>query len=145
VPRLVDGQLRAVWQADRRKKPPALIGDIPRHLGSLGRELGESGLDVVAHEIELVTALAVSWMDSELGWGKSENGPASAGVYRGHAEDVCEERTDLLSFRGEHDGMYSSNHAAILAAGRPATMRASVARRLKDHDVRLPEDHARVD
>ena len=116
MPGLIDGQLRAVWQADCRKKPPALIGDIPCHFGSPAPQLGESGLDVVTHEVELVMALTVSWMNSELGRGQSENKPASPRVCRRHAEYVCEERTDLLSFRGEDDCMQSSNHSAILAA-----------------------------
>ena len=82
MPRLIDGQLGAVWQADGRKKPPALIGDIPRHFGSPGCQFGEGFLDVVTHEVELVMALTVSRMDSKLGWGKGENEPASARVCR---------------------------------------------------------------
>ena len=82
MPGLIDGEFRAVRQADCRKKPPALIGDIPRHFGSPGCQFGERVLDVVTHEVELVMALTVSRMDSKLGWGKGENEPASARVCR---------------------------------------------------------------
>jgi len=116
MPGLVDRKFRAIRQADRREKPPALIRDIPCHFGSLASQLSEGRLDVVTHEVELVAALAVSRMNSQLGRGQAENEPASARVCRGHAEYVSEERADLLGLRGEHDGMHSSDHAAILAA-----------------------------
>ena len=117
MPGLVNGKLRAVRQADCCEKPPALIGDIPGHFGSLAFQLGEGGLNVVTHEVELVMARTVSRVNSKLGRGQSENEPASARVYRRHAYHVCEERADLLSFRRKHDRMYSGDHAAIVAAG----------------------------
>jgi len=52
-------------------------------------------------------ARTVSWVNGQLGRGQSEDKPASARVDRRHAEDVGEERADLLSFRGEHDRVYS--------------------------------------
>jgi len=82
-------------------------------------------------------ALAVGWMNRKLGWGQSEDEPASARVCRGHAEYVREERTDLLSLRGEHDRMYSGDHDAILANARPVSgssgrgLRAAHAGRLR--------------
>jgi hypothetical protein len=78
---LVDGKLRAVWQPDRGQQSPALIGDIPRYLGSPGPQFSEGGLDVIAHEVELVMALTLGWMNSELCWGRakiSQPPPASA-------------------------------------------------------------------
>ena len=116
MPGLIDGKLRAVRQADCRKKPPALVGDISCHLGSLAPQFGEGGLDIVTHEVKLVMTVTVSWMNRELGRRQSEDEPASARVDRRHAEYVREERTDLLSFGGEHDRMHSGDHAAILAA-----------------------------
>jgi hypothetical protein len=121
MPGLIDGKLRAIWQADCGKTPPALIGDIPRHFGSLSPQLSEGGLNVVTHEVELVMACIVSRVHGKLGRGQSENEPASARIYRRHAHDVCQECADLPSFRGEHDRMYSGDHAAILAAA-PATV-----------------------
>lgn len=78
MPGLIDGKLRAVWQADRCEEPPALIGDIPGHFGSVAPQLGEGSLNVVTHEVELVMARAVSWADGKPGRGQSENQPASA-------------------------------------------------------------------
>jgi len=118
VPGFIDREFRAVWQADGRKESPALIGDIPCHLGAPALQFGQGGLDVVTHEIKLMTAPAVSWMNRELGRGQGEDEPASPRVCRRHAENVGEERADLLGFGGEDDGMHTGDHAAILAAAR---------------------------
>jgi hypothetical protein len=58
-------------------------------------------------------------MDGELGRRQREDEPAPAGVCRRHAQYVCEERPDLRGFRGEHDGVYSGDHPAILVVGYP--------------------------
>jgi NAD(P)-dependent dehydrogenase (short-subunit alcohol dehydrogenase family) len=110
VPGLIDGKLRPVWQADCGQESPALIGDIPGHLNSLAAQLRQGGLDVIAHEVKLVAALALRWVNGELGWGQGEDEPASAGVNRRHAKGVCEERADLLGFRGEHDRVHTGDH-----------------------------------
>ena len=111
---LVDGELRAVRQPDRGQQPPALVGDVPRHLGSLAPQLGERGVDVVAHQVELVTALTVGRVNGELGGRQGEDEPAAAGVHRWQAEHVREERTDLLGLRGEHDRMHPGDHGTSL-------------------------------
>jgi hypothetical protein len=118
MPGLVDGKLRVVWEADCGEKPPALIGDIPGYFDSLAPQLGEGGLNVVTHEVEPVTAHIVSWVNGKLGRRQSENEPASARVGRRHAQHICEECADLLGVRGEHDRMYSGDHAVILTAAR---------------------------
>jgi hypothetical protein len=122
VPRLVDGKLRAIWQADRGQKPPALIRDFACHFHSLAPQVAERGLDVVAHEVELVMAATLSWMDSKFGRGQGENEPAPARIRRRQAEDVGEERADLLGFGREHDRMYSGDHAVIITAARPVAV-----------------------
>ena len=78
--RLINSKLRAVRQADRGQKPPALIRDITCHFDSLASQLGQGGLNVVTHEVELVMACTVSWVNGKLGRGQSENEPASARV-----------------------------------------------------------------
>src|SRR6266702_4490313 len=89
VPGLVDGELRSVRQADRREQSPALIGDVPCHAGALGRELGQRGVDVVAHQVQLMAGL-FGWVDGELGGRQREDGPAAARVDLCHAERVGE-------------------------------------------------------
>ena len=114
MPGLINSKLRAVRQADRGQKPPALIRYVTCHFDSLAPQLGQGGLNVVTHEVELVMACTVSWVNGKLGRGQSENEPASARVSRWHAQYVCEERAHLRGIWGKHDGMYSRNHTAIL-------------------------------
>jgi MFS family permease len=117
VPGLIDRKLRAVRQADGREQPPALIGDVPGHFDSLASQLGQGGLDVVTHEIELVMALTLGWMNRELSRRQSEDEPAASRVCRWHTEHVSEERADLLGLFREDDRMDSGDHGAILASG----------------------------
>src|SRR6266516_4410974 len=100
---------------------PALIGYIPRHFGSSALQFGKCGVNVVTHEVKLMVAAAVSWMDGELGGRQSEDKPASARVHRRQAEHVPEERTDLLSFGREHDRVHACDHAVLLASAWQAT------------------------
>jgi len=82
VPGLVDRELAAVRQADRGEQAPAHIGDLLRDFGSLTLQLGEGGVDVVAHQVELVAALPVGRVDGKLGGGQGEDGPSPARVHR---------------------------------------------------------------
>src|SRR5712691_9873794 len=111
VPGLVDGELGAVGQADRGHQAPALIGDVLADLGSLGAQFGERGVDVVAHQVELVAAFPVGGMNRQLSGRQGEDEPAAAGVYRGQSEHVREEVAHLLGFGREHDGMHPVDHA----------------------------------
>jgi len=81
VPGLVDRQLRAVGQPDRREQSPALIGDLPRHLDALAPQVGEGRLDVVAHEVKLVVPSTVSRVHREFGRRHGEDGPAAPRVH----------------------------------------------------------------
>jgi hypothetical protein len=54
------------------QEPPALIGDISCYFDSLAYQLGEGGLDIVTHEVELVMALTLNWMNSKLGRGRAK-------------------------------------------------------------------------
>ena len=56
-------------------------------------------MDVVAHQVKLVMAFAIGWMNSKLGRRQGEDKPASACVYRRQAKHVREERTDLVGLR----------------------------------------------
>ena len=115
MPGLVERKFFAVRQADRRQQPPALIGYPAGYLDAFVLQLSESGLDVVTHQVQLVTAVPVGRMHGQLGRGQGEDEPASARVDRRQTQHVREERTHLLGCRREHDRMNASDHAVILA------------------------------
>src|SRR4029077_20883864 len=114
VPGLVDGKLRSVGQADRGHQAPALIGDLLRDLGSPGPQFGEGGVDVVAHQVELMAASPVGGMTRQLSRRQGEDEPASARVDAGQADHVREEIADLLRFGREHDRVHPVDHAWLL-------------------------------
>jgi hypothetical protein len=116
MPWLIESKLRAVREADRREESPALVGDIPRHFDSLAPQLVKGGPDVVTHEVKLVAALPVGWMNREFSWRQGENEPPSPRIGRRHAEDVAEEPANLLRLGREHDCVHPGDHAVILAA-----------------------------
>lgn len=116
MPGFVEGKLSAVGQADRREEPPAFFGDVPRHLGSPGLKFGKRGMDVIAHQVELMMAAAVGRVHRELGRRQREDRPASARVDRAHSQHVCEEPANVLGLGGEDDSVHASDHAAIVAA-----------------------------
>ena len=59
MPGLIDREFPAVRQADCRQQPPPLIGDVARHFDAFGPQLGQGGLDVVTHQVQLVPPVAV--------------------------------------------------------------------------------------
>jgi hypothetical protein len=48
MPRLVEPELAAAGQADRGNEPEALVGDRPGDVDSLGFQVGDGGVNVIA-------------------------------------------------------------------------------------------------
>lgn len=123
MPGLVDGEFSAVWQADGRQQTPAQIGDVARYFDAFGPQLGEGGLDVVTHQVKLMTPVTVTWMNSHLGRRQREYEPAPARVDGRHVQHVSEERPHLDGVRGEDDRVHASDHASSLAVVAPQAIR----------------------
>ena len=77
MPGLIDRELFAVRQADRRQQSPPPIGDVPRHLDALGAQLGEGGVNVITHQVQLMTAVTVGRMHRQLGRRQGDAGKVS--------------------------------------------------------------------
>ena len=114
VPGLIDGQLSAIGEADRGKQPPALVRDVARHFDPFVAQFRERGVDVVAHEVELMPAVSVGRVHGQFGGRQREDEPAAARVGRRQAKHVREERSHLLGLWREHDRMNTVDHAVIL-------------------------------
>ena len=71
-------------------------------------------MDVIAHQVDLMTAAFIGRVNREFGRRKREDQPAMACVNRSETEHVPEERADLLSLRGEHDCVDPIDHAVML-------------------------------
>src|SRR6266568_851997 len=117
VARLVEGELRAVGQPDRGQQAPALVGDLLGDRHALGPQAGERLVDVVAHQVQLMAALA-GGVHGKLGRWHGEDEPAAARVHRGQPERVGEECPDLVGFGGERDRVQAGDHDQIVARDR---------------------------
>jgi hypothetical protein len=70
-----------------------------RYFGPFSPQLIQGGLNVVAHQVELVMALPAGKMHGKLGRRKREDEPARTCVGRWHPENVSKEAADLLGLR----------------------------------------------
>src|SRR5215212_1094380 len=83
VQRLVEPESAAAWQFDGSDEPPALPCHLAAELHALSLELAYGRFDVVAHEIELITAaVRRRRVRGELRRGQREDKPALASVDR---------------------------------------------------------------
>jgi hypothetical protein len=86
----VDSQHPAPWQLEVSEASPAEVVDGPFENDSFALEVGHRGLQVVAHEVELVAGFGVG-VEGDLCRGQGEDQPAVTGVDRVEIEDVLEE------------------------------------------------------
>ena len=91
MPWLVDGQFRAVRQTYCCQQAPALIRHILCYLDAFAPQVRERGVDVIAHQVELVPGRAVGGMDGELSGRQREDEPPAARVHGRQFEHVGEE------------------------------------------------------
>ena len=111
-------------------RPKPGVGDRRDELDALGLEVGHGGLDVVAHQIELVATAVVGrrGVAGELGGRQREDQPAAAGVDRARAEDLVEEGARGLGVLREDDRVGAGDHLRSLRryAASPASNRSRI-------------------
>jgi hypothetical protein len=108
VLRLVEPELLAARQGDVSETAPALLLD-RRRLHALRVQIRDGGVDVVAHQIQLVTLPLLRRMDGDFRRRRLEDQPSAPGVNRRPAEDVSKERPRRVVFRRVHDRVHSSD------------------------------------
>jgi hypothetical protein len=84
-------------------------------LDALGGQFAHGPLDVVTHQVELVSARPVGRVDPELRRRQREDEPAASRVHRRVLQHVPEERTGRVGLPGEDQGVHSGDHAGTLA------------------------------
>jgi hypothetical protein len=124
VPRLVHLDLVAARKQNGGDEPPALILDRGA-AHALRFELADRGLDVVAHQVELVETGPVGRMDRELGGREREDRPAVAGLDLSSAEHPAEEPSNRFRFTTEDQCMHAGDHdrSSLRVAFPPASSR----------------------
>jgi hypothetical protein len=89
---------------------PAEVVDGPFENDSFGLEVRNRGLQVVAHQIELVVGF-FGGVKGDLGRGQGEDQPAVTGVDGVETEDVLEEFAVCFRVFGVDDYVGARNHA----------------------------------
>ena len=106
---LVQPDLPSARNPQSSEQPETLVLYWCRELDSLRGEIRGRGVDIVAHEIELMAsargasiriARFASWMDPQLCWRELEDEPTAMGVDVGQLEHVAEERSSPLGILG---------------------------------------------
>src|SRR5689334_19458603 len=100
---LVYEQFASARKHDRRDASPGLLHHIPSRLDAMRLQLGERGVDVRAHQVELVPPV-LARVKSDLSRRKRKDRPSAAGVYRLQAEHVAEEGSVGVGVGGFDDG-----------------------------------------
>jgi hypothetical protein len=76
---LVQADLARTWDPQSGDPAPTLLLDPTRERGAPGLELADRCLEVVTHEVDLVSACrAAVGVHRQLGWGQLEYEPASS-------------------------------------------------------------------
>src|SRR5206468_12755646 len=104
VMRLVKPEIAAAWKAHGRQQPPSLVADRAACDPFFG-EAGHLRPQVVAHEIELVSAIALRRMAGKLGGRRRKDQPSAAGIDSGKAKHVLEKGPVGLRVACVDDGM----------------------------------------
>ena len=110
MPGFVQVQFATARKPERCQESEALVGNLPRELDALVRELMNRGADVVAHQVQLVALVEVGWMRSVLGGEQREDQPTTASVDRTKIKHVAEEGTVCLRITSEDDGVNPGDH-----------------------------------
>src|SRR4051812_12006454 len=114
---LVQAHLAPAGDLHPGHEPPALVADGPGELDALGREVGRRGLDVVAHQVELVMPGLLARMRGDLARRGGEDRPAAARVDLAQLEYVAQEGADRVGVGAEDDRVDAGDH---VSAGRPS-------------------------
>src|SRR6478609_2721268 len=108
--RLVHADLAAAWQPEVGEPSPALLGHVVCELDSSGPEVTHRGVQVVAHEVQLVPGRTIGRVHGQLRGRELEDQPASAGVDMRLPEDLGEEGAIRFRISAEQDDMAAVDH-----------------------------------
>src|SRR4029077_8278057 len=109
---------------------PSLLGDRLYDVDAPRLEVSNRRLEVVAHQIQLMTVRSIAGVQRPLAWRQREDRPASAGIDRVPTENVAKELSRRLHLFRVDEGVDAGNHArAMLLARRFTYMGVAAAER----------------
>ncbi len=105
--RLVDRQIGAARQSDRREQPPTPIDRWLGHRDPLGGQFRQRLVNVVAHQEEFVVGDLIRRMYCDLGGRQREDEPAVPSIDSGKAENIADEGSVGLGIAAVENNMGS--------------------------------------
>lgn len=114
VLRLVDADFTAARQREARDGAPTLFVD-RRALDALRRHRLNERVDVIAHQVQLVRAVAVGRVYGDLSRWQGEDQPAVSGVGEWIAQNITKERAIGLCVFAVDDDVSAVDHVAYCA------------------------------
>jgi hypothetical protein len=114
--RLMPRQSASAGQFERGDQTPAGIGDGVGELDSLGLELIDCRVNVVAHEIHLMVRI-IARMSSQFGGWEGKDRPSVTSVDRRQSQHVPEECAHPCGFVSEDDHVCAGDHARNVTSG----------------------------
>jgi hypothetical protein len=107
--RLVQADVAASRKADLGERPPSFF--LNRRANDVfPRQRVHLGLQIGAHEIELMAIILFCWMKGCLRWWQREDQPAVAGIDRCQPQHIAKEAAVCLSILAINDDMCARNH-----------------------------------
>jgi hypothetical protein len=111
VLRLVKADLAPAGEEDFRKRAPSLL--VNRRAWNIPLDQGSHlGLQVIAHEVELMRPILSGGVEGGFGWGQSEDQPAMAGVDGFQSENIAEECAIRLGILAVDNDVSAGNHCS---------------------------------
>src|SRR5580658_2635223 len=106
---LVEAQIAAARQLDPCDRAPSFLVHFGTSDAALAKRL-QFGLEVVAHEIQLVRPIAVAGMERRLRRRQRKNQPSMARIHRRETKNVPEERPIRIGILAVDDDMRPEDH-----------------------------------
>src|SRR5262245_20073598 len=110
--RLVKPEIAAAWKAYGGQEAPSLVADGAARDTFLA-ETGNLRPQVVAHEIELMFAVALGGMTGEFRGRRGKDQPSTAGINGRKTKHVPEKSPVGLGIACVDDGMHACNHGHL--------------------------------
>jgi hypothetical protein len=106
----VKRELSASRKPEPGRESPPLFHDALDELRSLGLQVRDGRMDVVAHEVDLVMRMALGGMGSQLGGRAGEYQPSASGIHRFEAKRVLKKRARRDRVVGEQNRVKPDDH-----------------------------------
>src|SRR5690242_10016391 len=106
--RLINPQFLTTRERNLGHAAPRLLLNVANRQPFLS-QLDDGGLDVVAHQVQLVVLVALRRVNGKLGRGRGKDQPAMPGVDRRKVENIAKEPTSVVILLRVNECVYADD------------------------------------